>query len=100
MKLISPFFVFAFIIFFAYSSNVFIYSQPLEIEDMHEVDDFSLDALLNLEIEGQEKYNNIIKQSTNSILIITADEMKKLGFTTLRDVMNFATDYYFSYDGS
>jgi len=60
----------------------------------------AFDDLLSQEIKGQDKYDYIIKSSTNSVLIITADEIKKFGFTTLKEVINYASDYYFSYDGS
>jgi hypothetical protein len=83
--------------------HLFLMAQPSQPSDGFSDDfiDFSpFDDLLFQEITGQDKYNNIIKNSTNSILIITADEIKKLGFTTLKEVINYATDYYFSFDGT
>jgi iron complex outermembrane receptor protein len=82
-------------------STLTLYSQE-EIKEEGIVNDesyFSLDSLLNHEISGALKYNEQINNSGNSVTIITYDEIKKLGFTNLQEVIAYSADFYESNDG-
>ncbi|MCL2040197.1 MAG: TonB-dependent receptor [Bacteroidetes bacterium] len=53
---------------------------------------FFEDLLLN-EISGDVKYNEVLKYSGNSIVIITADDIQKKGFTSFNDIIHYVSDY-------
>ena len=76
-------------------SPFYLYSQS--DEDTTDTT-FSFEDLLSIEISGDVKYNEVIKQSGNSITIITADDIKKKGFLSFNDILNYVSDFTISSD--
>jgi len=70
----------------------FLYSQEKDDEIL------LFEDLLLQEISGDAKYDEIIKQSSNSITIITADDINKKGFMSFNDILDYVSDFCMSSD--
>ncbi len=78
----------AYLVLMVLVAPVFLYAQ----------EDENFENLLLEEISGDVKYNEVLKYSGNSIIIITADDIQKKGFTSFADILHYVADYSVSSD--
>ena len=85
-----------FLVFILLITSVFyLHSQ----EEIIIGEDFLFEDLLTEEISGDVKYNDAIKRSGNTIVVITADDIKKKGFTSFSDIVDYVASFSMGSDG-
>lgn len=66
-----------------------------------EIDEMDLEKLMSITVEkvsGASRFEQLITEAPARMTVITAQEMKKFGHRTLRDVLNSTSGFYTSYD--
>lgn len=63
-----------------------------------DINDISLESLLDVEISTAAKYEQNIGEVPASVQVITAEDIKKYGFVTIAQVLNTIPGFYMSYD--
>jgi outer membrane cobalamin receptor len=86
-----------FIILFTAFLIPYIALSQIEVDT---TDDVKFNLLLNEAIEGQTKYNFNLLNSGNSMQIITADEIEKLGLNSFAEILQYSADILISNDGT
>jgi iron complex outermembrane receptor protein len=66
-----------------------------------ELAEFSLDELMNLNVEkvyGASKFEQDVTEAPASVTVVTAEEIKQYGWRTLADILNATRGFFTSYD--
>lgn len=63
-----------------------------------DIQDVSLDSLLNTEISTAAKYSQKINEAPASVTIITSEDIERYGHRTLEEVFSSVRGFYVSYD--
>ncbi|MBM3211849.1 hypothetical protein FJZ33_06510, partial [Candidatus Poribacteria bacterium] len=83
---------FSLIICFIIPYSVFSEDVPDDIQDI------SLDDLLNTSISTAAKYEQTMSEAPASVTVITSDHIEKYGYRTLDEALTCIRDFYISYD--
>lgn len=58
----------------------------------------NLEQLMNIRVTGASKYSQKLSEAPADVSIVTADQIKKLGFRTLAEILRSVRGLYFTYD--
>lgn len=67
-------------------------------ENASDINDLSLEALLNIEISAAAKYEQTQSEAPASVSVITSEDIARFGFETLDEVLQSVRGFYTSYD--
>jgi iron complex outermembrane receptor protein len=67
-------------------------------EDAQDIEDISLDALLNVQISTAAKYQQTVSEAPASVTIITSEDIERYGYRTLEEVLAGVRGFYVSND--
>lgn len=66
-----------------------------------DMDEMDLERLMNITVEkvsGASRFEQLLTEAPARMTVITAEEIKRFGHRTLRDVLNSTSGFYTSYD--
>jgi iron complex outermembrane receptor protein len=72
-------------------------AQPLRAQS-GELQEVSLDSLLNLDVSSASRHAQKIRQAPASITVITREDIRRYGYETIADVLNRVRGFYTSDD--
>jgi outer membrane receptor for ferrienterochelin and colicins len=87
-----------FLFFLVFCFTVYLVPQSGIADDLLDVQDLSLDSLLNLSISSAAKYEQKVSDAPASVSIITSEDIERYGYRTLEDVLMNVRGFYTSYD--
>ncbi len=90
---------YVFIFFLLFCMEVcFIPHNGIAGEHIHDIQDISLDSLLNVQISTAAKYEQKISGAPASVTIITSEDIERYGYRTLEEVFMSVRGFYVSND--
>lgn len=77
---------------------VLLFSAVCFAQESEDLESFSIEDLLDIEINSASKYDQKVNQAPASITIITAEDIERYGYETLDEVFNSLRGFYVSND--
>lgn len=81
-----------------YTTACFIPCGGIAQEDVQDIEDISLDSLLNMQISTAAKYEQRVSEAPASVTIITSEDIERYGYRTLDEVLMSLRGFYVSND--